>query len=457
MDKKSKKPRRKPKVNLEKAKQAAEESKQREEQKLEKQKNRSKSGDRNGNDNSKNSKYSNNNKNKNDQKGDRKPRFEKKIIQGTGGVFSADIRSVKFSRSKPADVSYSKPMFDDAQSRSVKAKPSDSYRSSGKDGSRKSSSTRNRNQLSDSDLDSDDSTKDLTNQRRQEKELIKLNLNEQDSALLDSDDDLYEDIVGRPKDFIDDDDDNDDMSDSEMTDDKRKVKSHITSAATTTLSDQVLPIKIKDNTMIIKKPSTDTTISSTIQKFINNDELFLIQLPEKLPINNIAEIPNSSETKKVPASCTTYPQGKFGTLKIFRNRYTGEEVSKFVLEATAVENQYENLMREEEEKNKKKIHQSQANESVKIEPNSENSGTTNKCLPKVNFDVEIAADSAICQELFALKTYEKNSMTNLDIEKALKSKEEEIRREICMLGNCHSKLIFSPIIAQFETNRFSVQ
>jgi len=148
------------------------------------------------------------------------------------------------------------------------------------------------------------------------------------------------------------------------------------------------------------------------------DELMILQFPHSLPafVYNKKENKkgNNTETEKsakenqeenaddsdddfeaVQADCDNYPQGRFGTIRVYESKRTGLVRSRFEL-CTKEADQEESV--------------------------------------QVKFDIHSTHDSLVAQELFSIQPPREDLMV------------DEKKPEIVVLGACTKKLVCTPII-----------
>jgi len=175
-----------------------------------------------------------------------------------------------------------------------------------------------------------------------------------DMRMDDSDDgDTYNDIIGNDENFI---------SDTEK-------------------HPQVLPMRLLDS----HKVTRPEHLNSFFKKVEDNDELVIVQMPQKLPA---FIYPQGIEDEPFQATCHNYPPGRFGTIQIWRDRETNVETQKFLLQT-----------------------------SMKNKSSS----------PDITLDVEMSHDTACHQDVFVIE-------------------QTENQHEIVLLGDCNSKIVCSPDI-----------
>ena len=379
------------KVNTKKAKETAEESAQNEKLKLEKQDKIQ----------AKKAQFQANNDKK---KGGRKP-MERKIVRAEGGVFAGEIKSNRFSRGSGGGGLAS------GASGNYVARPNmfSNYSSSGGGGFSKGGGHRA--------FTGNEATDDI----------IRRHLNMDDLDDGEDPQEIYERWVGGTDDFI--------VADDDIDGRKSQARS----------DGQVNPIKLADPDILTFR---DEKISNYVEKWRGNDELCLIQMPHKLPINLVTDQDSGVSEQ---ANCSNFPYGRFGTIKIYRNEATGEERAEFEIVATAVaETEGEDENQAEAEKDE--VGNIPSGSGANSAPSASDTSTPASRRegynqPNVKFSVNPTNDSAICQELFTVQSYDKSNHQLIAAPNLKNFKEEAIRREITMLGNVKSKVIFSPMIS----------
>jgi len=155
---------------------------------------------------------------------------------------------------------------------------------------------------------------------------------------------------------------------------------------------QTVPIKLEH----LAAPN-QLNVSALLQHLADNDELTILQFPDRLPVSVYPPIDENSDMvdgddEPVQGSCDNFPQGRFGAIKIYRNVRTGKVKSRFELHTS--------------------------------EPDQEEA-----C--QVKFNITSTHDSICAQELFTIQ----------------ESKVSEVQKpEVVILGNCKTKLVCTPII-----------
>lgn len=177
-------------------------------------------------------------------------------------------------------------------------------------------------------------------------------------------------------------------------------------------------------------------IHTFINKWNRDNDLVLFQMPYKLPANilNIDSENQLSSTEN--ATCDTYPYGKFGNIKIYKNKITGEEIGLFELECNA-EDQVD-----QDQVNGQNGGQNGAAEN---ENKSQKSQKATK-QPEVKFNVNLSTDSAVCQEVFVMQNYDAENNLLVKNVNLKNYREDKLRRELVLLGNCMSKMVLSPVV-----------
>merc|ERR1712048_340245 len=172
---------------------------------------------------------------------------------------------------------------------------------------------------------------------------------------------------------------------------------------------QTMPMKLERITA-----KQEVRVDKILDGCMLRDELMLIQFPHNLPAfvyeqkhslngnkNNekgkSIDVDDSDEEEfeAVQATCDNYPQGRFGTIKIYESRRTGIVKSKFELCTKEIDQE----------------------DSV-----------------QVRFDIHSTHDSLVAQELFSLQPPKDDIMA------------DEKKPEIVVLGSCSKKLVCTPIV-----------
>lgn len=171
---------------------------------------------------------------------------------------------------------------------------------------------------------------------------------------------------------------------------------------------QTMPIKLER-----LKENQEVRVDKILDMSMLRDELMILQFPHSLPAfvynknNNIESEKSSKENQEanaddsdddyeaVQADCDNYPQGRFGTIRVYESKRTGLVRSRFELFTKETDQE----------------------ESV-----------------QVKFDIHSTHDSLVAQELFSIQPPREDLMV------------DDKKPEIVVLGACTKKLVCTPII-----------
>jgi len=172
---------------------------------------------------------------------------------------------------------------------------------------------------------------------------------------------------------------------------------------------QTMPIKLER-----LKENQEVRVDKILDMSMLRDELMILQFPHNLPAfvynekNNTESEKSSKENQEttndddsdddfeaVQADCDNYPQGRFGTIRVYESKRTGLVRSRFEL-CTKEKDQEDSV--------------------------------------QVKFDIHSTHDSLVAQELFSIQPPREDLMV------------DEKKPEIVVLGACTKKLVCTPIV-----------